>query len=430
MAAVLSSVLAGTAPALHAFRRRASSPDLAVGHRTSGSRARGVLVVAEVAISAVLLLGAGLMIRTLSHLGGVDPGFRVDSTVAARVSLPGPRYEEDAQIRTFSRTVLERLRATPGIAAAGAVMSLPVDAGGSANLRVRVAGRPITGPAPTAGFQPATAGYFETMGIPLVRGRLFTDDDREDRPPVAIVSEAFARQFFPGADPIGERLTWTDPADPETQWSTIVGVVGNTRHMGVRTEPRAEAYVPMAQAPIPYLWFVVRGDLGEENTSRAIRAAVAAVDDGRPLGAVRTLEDVVDGSLAQPRFGTRVLAAFAALALSMAALGLYAVLAYGVARRSREIGIRMALGARRRSVVAAVIKDGSRLTAAGLVLGLLGAAALSRFISSQLHGVGVSDPLSLAGCVIVLGAVSILASLLPALRASRVDPAESLRAEH
>ena len=426
---LLVSVLAGTAPALHAVRRRGAGPGVAVGNRASSHHSRGALIVIEVAISVVLLLGAGLMVRTLLHLGAVDLGFRTDATVAARVTLPPAKYGEDAQIRAFSRSVLNRLTATRGIVSAGAVMSLPVDAGASADLRVHIGGRPAANRGTTAGFQVAAAGYFETMGIPLVRGRLFTAGDRENRPAVAIVSQAFARQFFPGADPIGERLAWADPANPDTQWFTIVGVVGNTRHEAVYAAPRAEAYVPMAQAPMPYFWFVARGSLGQEHTTRAIRAAVTSVDPGRPLSPIRTLEEVVSRSMMQPRFGTLVLVTFAALALVMAALGLYAVLACGVANRTREIGIRMALGARRLSVVGAVFRDGGRLVAFGLLLGLLGAGAASRLIVSQLHGVQVTDPVSATACLATLAAASALASLVPALRASRIDPAESLRAE-
>jgi putative ABC transport system permease protein len=426
-AALLASGLAGAAPALFALGRRRSGSPLATGSRASAHRTRRVLVVVEVAISAMLLVGAGLMLRTLTHLSAVDPGFRADSTVAARVSLPQPKYTEDRQLRDFARAVLDRVRATPGVVSAGAVMSLPLDASGSAELKVHIAGRPPSDRPPTAGFQPATAGYFETMGIPLVSGRLFTEDDREGRPTVAVVSEAFARRFFPGADPVGQRLAWSDPDEPDVQWHTIVGVVGSTRHGGIREAPRAEAYVPFAQFPIPYLWFVAHGDSGTEATTRALRMAVTAADAGRPLSAVRTLTEVTDRSLALPRFGAVVLSTFAAVALVMAALGLYAVLAYGVSRRSREIGIRLALGAGRPRVIGDILGEGCRIVGIGLALGLLGALALSRLIASQLHGVQATDAVSFAGCAAILGAVSMLASLLPALRASRVSPAESLR---
>jgi len=429
MAAVVASVLAGLAPALHAFRRRRTGSGLTSRSRASARRTRGALVVVEVAASVVLLLGAGLMLRTLAYLGRVDPGFRPESTAAGRVSLPESSYAEDARVLAFSRAVLERLRATPGIVSAGAAMSLPVDASGSADLRVYASGRPAGEPGRPAGFQPVTAGYFETMGIPLHRGRLFTEDDREERPLVAIVSESFARRFFPSGDPIGQRLAWSDPADAGTEWHVIVGVVGDTRHRGLHQEPRAEAYVPLGQAPIPYMWFVARGSLGLEATSRAIRSAVAAADPGRPVSPLRALDEVVRRSMAGSRFTTLLLGGFAGLALFMAAFGLYAVLACGVAQRSHEIGIRMALGASRSSVVGAIVGEGTKLAAAGLSIGLVGAAAVSRFIASHLHGVRPADPLSIAAAVTALGAAAILASLLPAWRAARVDPSVSLRTE-
>jgi hypothetical protein len=267
------------------------------------------------------------------------------------------------------------------------------------------------------------------MAIPLLRGRLISSDDREGRPGVAVVSEAFARRFFPGADPIGERLAWADPADPATRVFTIVGVVGNTRHEGLDAEPRAEAYVPLVQSPVPYFWIVARGSLGRAQTTAAIRSAVSSVDPGRPLSSVRPLDEVVSGSMRRPRFATVVLATFAACALVMAALGLYAVLAWSVASRTREIGIRMAIGARRSSVVAEVLGDAGRLVACGLVIGLLGAAAASRLIVTQLHGVQVTDPVAAAVCVATLAAAAALAGLVPALHASRIDPAEALRAD-
>jgi putative ABC transport system permease protein len=426
---LVASLLAGIAPAVHAFGARRVASGIGVGTRASRGRQRRVLVIVEVALSLVLVLGAGLMVRTLVHLRSVDLGFRTDAVIAGRVSLPSPRYSEDGQIRTFARSALERLAAMPGIVSAGAVMSLPVDGSGAADLRVQVAGRPVQGQAPVAGFQTAAPGYFETLRIPLLRGRLFTSADRDGSPPVAIVSEAFAQQFFPDVDPIGQRLAWSDPADPATVWSTVVGVVGNTRRDGAGTAPKAEVYKPLDQAAVPYFWLVARGALGTDSTTRAIRAAVSSVDPARPVSPVRTLDEVVARSLLQPRFGALVIGLFAVLALVMAALGLYAVLACEVVGRTREIGIRMALGARRLSVVAAVFADGSRMVAMGLAVGLIGAAATSRFIASQLHGVGVADPLTVAACLGTLCVASALATLVPAWRASRVDPAESLRAD-
>lgn len=428
--ALAASVLAGMAPASRWFAQSRLGTLPRSGNGVSLGRTRHLLVVGEVAVSAVLLVGAVLMMRTLAHLGAVDPGFRTDSTVSARVSLPARAYAEDRQIRDFGRNVLDRLRRTPGITTAGTVMSLPIDGGMSADLSVHVAGRPEeAGRAPVAGFQVASAGYFETMGIPLLNGRLFTEDDRDGQPLVAVVSESFARRFFAGRSPIGERLAWSDPKAPDVRWHTIVGVVGSTRHGGVRTAPRDEAYVPFDQWPMPFLWLVARGGLGAERTSNAIRAAVLAVDPGRPVTRVGTLDDLVRKSLGQPRFGGVMLTAFAVIAQLMAALGLYGLLAYGVTRRSREIGIRMALGAPRSQVLRTTLREGISLAAVGTGIGLAFALGLSRVMASQLHGVRPTDPVSFGACVVTLAAVSALASLLPALRATRIDPAVTLRSE-
>lgn len=427
--AIASSLLAGIVPALHAAGTRHAGPGAGRDIGVSGGRPRRVLVVVEVAASLVLTLGAGLMVRTLLHLRSVDLGFRSEAIVAGRVTLPAAKYGSDGEIREFTRSALERLAATPGVVSAGAVMSLPVDGGGAADLRVRISGRPEREQAPVAGFQPAAAGYFETMGIPLLRGRLFGNADRDGAPAVAVVSDAFARRFFPDSDPLGQRLTWSDPADPDTVWSTIVGVVGSTRHGGAGDAPRAEVYVPLDQAAMPYFWFVARGTLGTEGTVQAIRAAVGGVDSGRPVSPVTTLDEVISRSMMQPRFAAATLGVFAVLALAMAALGLYAVLASEVVGRTKEIGIRLALGADRLSVVVGIMADSGRLVAIGAAAGLIGAAATARVLASQLHGVHATDPPTIAVCLGTLGVTAALASLSPAWRASRVDPAASLRAD-
>lgn len=224
-------------------------------------------------------------------------------------------------------------------------------------------------------------------------------------------------------------MAWADPADPDTRVFTIVGVVGDTRHDGLDAAPRAEAYVPLVQSPVPYFWIVAYGSLGRDQTTKAIRSAVSSVDPGRPISSVQPLDEVLQWSLSRPRFAAVVLVTFAVLALMMAALGLYAVLAWSVSSRTREIGIRMALGAPRLSVVADVLGDGGRLVAIGLAIGLIGSVATSRVIAGQRHGARVVDPISTAVCVVTLAAAATLASLLPALRASRVDPAVSLQSD-
>ncbi len=434
LVSIAAGVMFGLAPALMTFRRdlHATMREGARGYTAGAarSRARSVLIVAEVAISLVLLVGAGLMIRTLASLAAVDPGFTSRTAITANVWVPATKYAEGDQMRAFYREILDGIRAIPQVEAAGAVFSLPVDHGIFGTLAFTIAGQPNEeGEQPVEGFQMATTGYFETMGIPLLRGRYFDELDRSGAAPVAVVSKAFADKYWPGEDPLGNRLAWSDPEDEETNWHTVVGVVGNARYDGLGEEPRAETYVPYEQFPMPFMTFVVSSRTDVTSTAAAVRAVVLAVDPTQPIFSVRTLDTMLSDSLARNRFNMLLMSIFAGAAVLMAVIGLYGVLSYSVAQRSNEIGIRMALGAGTGEITRQVLGEGGRLIGIGLLLGTIGAAALTGLLRTLIHGVSPTDPISFVAGIIVLAMTALVASLVPALRAARVDPMVALRNE-
>jgi putative ABC transport system permease protein len=430
-----TGVLFGLAPAIQSFGRSTARSAAVGGTRQTASRSRNrlrnALIVAEVAVSLVLLVGAGLTARTLLSLTRVDPGFRADRTLSARVWIPGNKYQEDDQIQSFYRETLERVRAIPGVQSAGAVFSLPVNAGINGTFTFSIEGRPVEEGEEglLAEYQIATADYFRTIGIPLLRGRSFSDGDDSEAPGVAIVNEALADTYWRNEDPIGKRITWGDPEGEETDWATIVGVVGNTRNRGLDQPATPEIYRPYLQVSLPYMTLLVRSQLEVATLTSAVRQAVMAVDPGQPISAVATLENVLFDSLGSRRFNMLLLGVFAIAALVLAAIGLYGVLSYSVTQRSNEIGIRMALGARAGGVVSRVIREGIGLALIGLVIGTAGALALTRFMSSMIHGIGTTDPVTFVAGTLMLVAIAGLASFVPALRASRVDPMKVLRSD-
>ena len=433
---LVTGVVTGLLPAAQSARRDLRGSSLFSGSRQAGSfgrsRLRRALVMGEVAFSLLLLVGAGLMVRTLLALNRVDPGFQPERTIAANASLPQPKYSDDDEVRAFTQGVLERVRALPGVQSAGMVLSLPIRYAISGNLYLYVDGRePPTSEEerPTAGFQLATPGYFETLGIPLRAGRLLEESDNQTAPQVAVVNEALARLFWPGESPIGERVSWSDPSAGDVEWTTIVGVVGNALQRGLDRDPRPEVYRPYVQAPMPYLTLVVRTQADASTLSNVLRGAVQEVDPQVPLWGVATMEEILVESLGWRRFTMTLLGAFAAAALLLAAVGLYGVLSYAVAERSKEIGIRMALGARSEQVVRQVVREGFVLAAVGLVIGAGMALALGRLMSSLIFQVESTDPITfLAGGAIIL-CVAVAACGLPARRAAKLDPIVVLRDE-
>jgi predicted permease len=433
---LLTGALAGLVPAFQMTR-----PDLAESLREgtragSGSsrsgRTRSALVIVETALAVLLVVGAGLLIRSFARLTAVDPGFHAKGTLALQVILPESKYPEKAKRWAFASSVLERLRALPGVTAAGVVSNVPLS--GDENIEGLVfEGRPrprSTDDTPLADFRQASPGYFEAMGIPKVRGRLFALADTADAPRVAVIDQTLARVYWPGEDPVGKRFRFGPYDDPDPgPWVTVVGIVGNVRNSGLHIEPRPQAYVPMTQTSYASQTFVLRTGRDPRSVIQEARAAVYAVDRDQPVAQVRTMEQVVAQSMAARRFNMVLLGAFAGLALLLAAVGIYGITAYSVAQRTREMGLRMALGAQRGSVLGLVLKEAGALALIGLGAGLLLAFAATRVMASLLYGVGTTDPATFASVAAGLALVSLAAAWVPGRRATQVDPIVAMRAD-
>ncbi|HEX8719431.1 MAG TPA: ABC transporter permease [Pyrinomonadaceae bacterium] len=432
LVSVAAGALAGIAPALQ-FSRNEISETLKQGTgRTGGGsvrqRTRRALVVVEVALSLILLVGAGLMIRSFWKLQNVDPGFDTSNALTLRVPLAPPRYAEPQQQLAFHDRVLEQIRALPGVVAAGSTTTLPLTGGGS-KQPFTVEGQPAPPVAeqPLAQTRYVSPDYFRAAGIPVRRGRAFDDRDGDGAPQVVIISEAMARRFFPGQDPVGQRLT---PSFHLKQGAReIVGVVGDVKSSGLDAEMAATMYLPYRQSPRPWLSFVVRTASDPQGLVQPVTRAVYSVDKEQAVTGVRTMEQVLAESLSGRRFNMTLLITFAALALLLAAVGVYGVMSYTVMLRRRELGIRMALGARAGDVLRLVLGQGLALTLVGVAVGLAGAYGLTRLMASLLYGVTATDFLtfgSVSGVIVVVG---LLASFLPARRATKVDPLVALRSE-
>jgi predicted permease len=433
---LLTATLFGLAPALQASKSGPSDALKQGGGRGAvgggGGGLRGAFVVAEVALALVLLVGAALLIQSLQKLRGEYTMAAPEQVLIMRTVLPPNRYREHAQREAFYEGVLERVRALPGVVSAGYTTSVPLGwKGGTSGLTVE--GRP-----PRQGLQDdalhrqVTAGYLETLGIPLKAGRLFTESDGPQAQTVAVVNEAMARTYFPGGDALGRRFKVGDP-DSELPWLTVVGVVGDIRQMGIEAPAKPEFYLPYKQVNY-HAWFApahlaVRTSVEPTSLVAAVRRGVYAVDPEQPVANVQTMEEILGEESAQRRVGMVLLATFAGLALLLSSLGIYGVLSFFVAQHTQEIGVRLALGARPRSILALVLGKGMRLALAGLGLGLVGALALTRLIESQLFGVSASDPLTYAALALLLAAVALLACYLPARKATKVDPMVALRYE-
>ena len=429
-----ASLLVGLVPALQLWRGDVRMA-LAGGDRGSsaGGRVRAALVFAEVALTTVLLMTAVLLARSFARVTAVDPGFRGDHVLTVRLSLPRARYASRAAIETFHDQVQPRLASLPGIRAVAAANVVPMN-GYLATTAFFVDGV-VARDAPEAHYRMISADYFRALGVPLRRGRVFTAADRHESKPVAIVNDTLARQYFAGRDPIGRRLR-LDDGEKAPREVEVVGVVGDVRHFGLEKEAVIEVYVPIAQVPDPTtiwlannMYWVVQTEGEPLAAANAVRHEIAAVDPAVPASFVRSMDQWMGGILAPRRFNLLLVTAFAAAALLLAAVGVYAVSAAAVAARTREIGIRTALGASRRAVIALVLRGGLAPVAAGLAAGTFAALISAEALSGMLFGVRPADPLSLALGVVTLGAAAIAATLAPALRAARVDPIVALRVE-
>jgi putative ABC transport system permease protein len=435
---LLTGVAFGLAPAL-----QFSKPDLNETLKESGrsstggrsrQRLRGFLVVSEIAISLLLLIGASLLVKSFLRLQSVSPGFDPRGVLALNIFLPGAKYPEDDQQRTFFDQAEARIRSLPGVESVGMVSNLPVS-GGFDTVSFYIEGRPVTRreDVPDVERYTINSDYFRAMSIPLRIGRPFGTEDRADSLPVTIISEATARRFWPNESPIGKRIN-TDIDDPASPWRTIVGVVGDVRHYALDTEPTPQFYLPYRQGPVQYMALLVRSSSSSssnnpESQIAAVRGQIWAIDKDQPIFNVKTMERFVAESVAQRRFTMLLLGLFAGVALVLAIIGLYGVMAYTVTQRTHEIGIRMALGAQASDVLKMVIGQGMTLVVVGVGIGLLAAFALSRLISSFLYGVSPTDPLTFVGVPLLLCAVAAMASYIPARRATRVDPMVALRYE-
>lgn len=426
---MLTGLLFGLAPAWQASRSTVGSI-LKDGGRSStsagGKWIRNGLLIAEVAMSIVLLVGAALLLRSFGRLVNVDPGFKPDHVLAFRVALPGGPYPENHHRISFFETLTNRLAALPEVAAVGAIQSLPMR--GDYLLSFTVRGRPAPKPneQPSANYRVITSGYFTTMGIPLLRGRMFNDRDSEKAPMVAVVDQQFADRHFPGQDPIGQGL---DIGNGSEGFYEIVGVVGGVRQDSLDSQPDPTMYVPYPQGSFSQMWVVARTKNDPAQLSASVRQTIRSIDVNLPAFAMTPLTTVVDDSVAQRRFSMLLLTVFASIALFLAAVGLYGVVAYSVSLRTQEIGLRMAIGAQRRDVLQMILGGGMKLALVGVIIGLVVAVSLSGVLTTMLFEIQRFDVASYAATAGILLAIAMLACYVPARRAMRVDPIVALRDE-
>jgi putative ABC transport system permease protein len=427
-----TGILFGLVPSLQTFRVDLQH-SLKDGSRTAtgaGQRFQRVLVVAELALSVMLVIGATLLARSFWNLQNVDPGFRAENVLKLEYQLPAAKYPQSfrtfpdwPEVLTFNRQTLDRISALPGASSTALAASPPLDEGWT--TRYQIAGRPPVpeGEQDEVRIRIVSPGYFRTVGIPLLRGRGLEDRDRHGASQVTLINEAGVRRYFPNEDPIGRQIAVLGrPLE-------IVGVVGNERFMGLTEETPPALYPPIDQMPTTAVSLLVRTGADAERLVGSIRREISAMDPALALFRIETLDTVLSQAVAQPRFNMLLLGLFAVVALVMALVGVHGILSYAVSRRSQEIGLRVALGATPRHVLGLILAQGAGLAAIGLALGVAGAFALTRALATMLFGISLTDPATFAGVPLVLGLVAIVASYLPARRALRVDPIDALRNE-
>ena len=428
---IVTGVLFGLAPAIQASR-----PDLNQALKESSGRnpggfqgLRNLLVVSEVAVALLLLVGAGLMTKSFVRLQQVDPGFEATNVVSMNIALPTSKYR-GPQINNFYDQLIERIKNLPGVKSVAGINPLPLS-NSNVSYRFVVEGAPFVPLAdrPYAGVRVVTPDYFQTMSIPNLKGRSFTEQDRENSPSVIIINEALASRYWPNQDPIGKRLGFLEEDSGKQVWREIVGVVGNVRHKALEIEVMPEAYFPYKQSPANFMSLVVRTASDPVSMVPAIRRQVLSVDKDQPVSDVMTMEQRVAKSVASRRFVMLLLGSFSVLALGLAAVGIYGVMAYLVTQRTQEIGVRMALGAQKRDVLRLVVGKGMALAVTGAAIGLVASLVLTRLMRSLLFQVTPTDWFTFVIVSVVLLTVALLACYIPARRATRVDPLVALRYE-
>ena len=432
--AVLTGLIFGLLPALQTSRTDLQRT-LKEGGRSgaadvSGHTVRRLLVVSEMALALTLLVGAGLLIRSVARLQKVDPGFRPDHLLTFNLALPDVKYHSDTSQRLFFEQALARVAEVPGVTGVGATTTLPFSGSwstGSFDVEGYTPGKDH--PGPWGDIRVVNADFFRTMGIALIQGRTFSAQDQPESQGVVVIDEELARRYFANTSPIGKRVGYAQANGGKGEWYTIVGVVHHTMHEALDAKPRIQLYFAMTQRPFPFTSVAVRTVGDPLQATRAVAAAIRSVDAAMPLANIQTMDDLLESSMGQRRLTMFLLGTFAGIALLLATIGIYGVMSYSVTQRARELGIRMALGAGRAGVLRLVLGQGMQLAAIGIGIGIVGSIGLTRLLSTQLYSISATDPATFVLVGAVLTAVAVVAVLVPALRATRVDPVVALREE-
>jgi putative ABC transport system permease protein len=425
---MLTGLVFGLAPAL-----QASNPDVQRVLKDGSARRgrhwlRHLLVVGEVAIAVLLLIGAGLLINSFVRLQRIKPGMDLDKLLMVELSLPRSRYPEAGKAGAFYQELVRRVEALPGVEQASLGNIIPLS-GTETNDPFSIEGRPFDlSSAPVAGWQLVTPNYFRTLGIPIMQGRDFTEHDHAESPNVAIINETMARRYWPNEDPLGQRIM-LGAAQPDRPWSIIIGVARDIPHRTIDSQPEPDWYLPYLREPQRAMRLFVRSSGDPSGLASAVREQVWAIDKDQPITSLVTMSELVASTVAPRRFNTLLLGLFAAVALVLAALGIYSVISYSVTQRTHEIGVRLALGAQAKDVLRLIVRQGMALALAGIAIGWVAAFAFTRLMAGLLYEVSATDPATYIAITLLLTAVAWLACFLPARRAARVDPMVALRYE-